>query len=59
MADVPPAPLAAPTPKSVTVLDLVAMKQRGERIVVLTCYDALFARLLDAAGVDVLLVETR
>ena len=56
MADVPPAPLAAPTPKSVTVLDLVAMKQRGERIVVLTCYDALFARLLDAAGVDVLLV---
>jgi len=56
VADVPPAPLAAPTPKSVTVLDLVAMKQRGERIVVLTCYDALFARLLDAAGVDVLLV---
>ncbi len=32
------------------------MKQQGERIVVLTCYDALFARLLDAAGVDVLLV---
>jgi len=32
------------------------MKERGERIVVLTCYDALFARLLDASGVDVLLV---
>src|SRR5690349_23892615 len=32
------------------------MKQRGERIVVLTCYDALFARLLDAADVDILLV---
>jgi 3-methyl-2-oxobutanoate hydroxymethyltransferase len=32
------------------------MKERGERIVVLTCYDALFAGLLDAAGVDVLLV---
>ena len=32
------------------------MKERGERIVVLTCYDALFARLLDAAGVDLLLV---
>src|SRR2546427_10904740 len=32
------------------------MKAQGKRIVVLTCYDALFARLLDAAGVDVLLV---
>src|SRR5690242_6682357 len=32
------------------------MKQRGVRIVVLTCYDALFARLLDASRVDVLLV---
>ena len=39
-----------------TVSDLLQMKQRGERIVTLTCYDALFARLLDAAGVDVLLV---
>jgi 3-methyl-2-oxobutanoate hydroxymethyltransferase len=32
------------------------MKSRGERIVSLTCYDASFARLLDAAGVDLLLV---
>src|SRR5213593_521516 len=42
--------------KSVTTHELLGMKQRGERIVVLTCYDALFARLLDAAGVDILLV---
>src|SRR6266700_4558725 len=32
------------------------MKEKRERIVMLTCYDALFARLLDASGVDVLLV---
>src|SRR5437762_6105182 len=42
--------------KPVTTHELLAMKARGERIVVLTCYDALFARLLDASGVDVLLV---
>src|SRR5213592_900482 len=46
----------ADEPRSVTTHDLLAMKERGERIVVLTCYDALFARLLDAAGVDLLLV---
>ncbi|MGE5141988.1 MAG: 3-methyl-2-oxobutanoate hydroxymethyltransferase [Acidobacteriota bacterium] len=43
-------------PKPVTTLDLVKMKAAGTRIVMLTCYDALFARLLDAAGIDVLLV---
>ena len=32
------------------------MKQEGRRIVMLTAYDALFAALLDQAGVDVLLV---
>lgn len=41
---------------SVTTHNLLEMKQKGERIVALTCYDALFARLLDASGVDVLLV---
>jgi 3-methyl-2-oxobutanoate hydroxymethyltransferase len=43
-------------PKAVTVHELLRMKERGERIVMLTCYDALFARLLDRAGVDILLV---
>ena len=42
--------------RPITVYDLLRMKERGERIVVLTCYDALFARLLDASGVDLLLV---
>src|SRR5213594_2554200 len=48
-------PMADET-KPVTTHELLAMKERGERIVMLTCYDALFARLLDASGVDVLLV---
>src|SRR3970282_55083 len=43
-------------PTAVTTLDLLRMKEQGERIVALTCYDALFARLLDASGVDILLV---
>ena len=44
------------TRKPVTVHDLLKKKERGERIVVLTCYDALFARLLDECDVDILLV---
>jgi len=40
----------------VTIHTLRAQKQRGERITMLTAYDATFARLLDEAGIDVLLV---
>ncbi|HYN78218.1 MAG TPA: 3-methyl-2-oxobutanoate hydroxymethyltransferase [Lamprocystis sp. (in: g-proteobacteria)] len=40
----------------ISVATLAAMKSRGERITCLTCYDASFARLLEAAGVDVMLV---
>jgi len=41
---------------SVTVSTLAAMKERAERIVCLTCYDASFCCLLEDAGVDLLLV---
>jgi len=40
----------------VRVPDLALMKKRGERIVMLTAYDATMARLFDRAGVDILLV---
>jgi 3-methyl-2-oxobutanoate hydroxymethyltransferase len=42
--------------RPLTVTDLLTMKASGRRIVVLTCYDAVFARLLEQADVDVLLV---
>src|SRR3954462_7958530 len=43
-------------PRPLTVTDLITMKAASRRIVVLTCYDAAFSRLLETAGVDVLLV---
>jgi 3-methyl-2-oxobutanoate hydroxymethyltransferase len=42
--------------KSVTLPALRAMQERGEKIAMLTAYDATFARLLDDCGVDVVLV---
>ena len=42
--------------RAVTIRDLLEMKRRGEKIVALTAYDYLFARLVDEAGVDVALV---
>ena len=42
--------------QKVTIHTLRQMKERGERIAVLTAYDATFARLLDESGADVLLV---
>ncbi len=41
---------------TVTLNTLGQMKQRGEKIACMTAYDASFAALLDAAGVDVVLV---
>ena len=40
----------------VTIHTLRGMKERGEKIAMLTAYDATFARLLDEGGADVLLV---
>jgi len=45
-----------PDRKPVTVPGLQAMKAQGQRIVMLTAYDASFAWQLEAAGVDVALV---
>jgi 3-methyl-2-oxobutanoate hydroxymethyltransferase len=44
------------SPQKVTVRDLSEMKARGEKIVVLTAYDFLFARLVDEGGADIVLV---
>lgn len=40
----------------ITLTTLRNLRDRGEKIAVLTCYDASFARVLDTAGVEVLLV---
>lgn len=42
--------------KPITLFQLGKMRAEGRKIVMLTCYDASFAALLDRAGVDVLLV---
>ena len=39
-----------------TVPDLIAMKAAGDKIVVLTAYDVSFARMIDGAGIEVVLV---
>jgi 3-methyl-2-oxobutanoate hydroxymethyltransferase len=47
------APKATPP---VTTPGLIEKKQRGEKITMVTAYDATFARIFDDAGIDVLLV---
>jgi len=42
--------------KAKTILDIQRMKEAGEKIAVLTAYDYPLARLLDLAGIDLLLV---
>ncbi len=43
-------------PQTLSILDLFAMKQAGEKISCLTAYDASFSQLIDQAGVDIMLV---
>ncbi|MGI4762266.1 MAG: 3-methyl-2-oxobutanoate hydroxymethyltransferase [Janthinobacterium lividum] len=57
----PPNPFSDPMSqhkevKLVTTHQMLAMKQRGEKISMLTAYDFSMAQILDGAGVDVLLV---
>ena len=42
--------------RRITAPHLIQMKQDGEKITMLTAYDYTMAQMLDAAGVDTLLV---
>ncbi len=43
-------------PKKITTKVLQRMKEKGEKIAMLTAYDYSMAKILDAAGIDILLV---
>jgi 3-methyl-2-oxobutanoate hydroxymethyltransferase len=49
-------PAASPARTAVTLPKLREMRARGEKITMLTCYDATFAQVIDDAGCDTLLV---
>jgi 3-methyl-2-oxobutanoate hydroxymethyltransferase len=42
--------------KAVTVTSLMGLRAAGEKITMLTCYDASFASLMDRCGVEILLI---
>ncbi len=42
--------------KRVTIRDVLRTKQEGGKLVVVTAYDVLFAKIVDSAGVDIVLV---
>jgi len=51
-----PAPAKQVVSKAVTIPSLNAMRAAGNKITMLTCYDASFASLMDRCGVEVLLI---
>ena len=51
-----PAPKRTVASKAVTIPSLNALRTAGEKITMLTCYDASFAALMDRCGVEVLLI---
>ena len=56
-ANVPaPAPAKSAATKAVTIHTLAELRARGEKIAMLTCYDASFASLMDRCGVEILLI---
>ena len=54
-SEAPARAVSAPLSR-VSVPELRRMKARGEKVTVITAYDATFSRMLDEAGADVLLV---
>lgn len=51
-----PAPVKPVVTKAVTIPTLNSMRAAGNKIAMLTCYDASFASLMDRCGVEVLLI---
>ena len=49
-------PVKAVAPKTITIPALNALRAGGEKITMLTCYDASFAALMDRCGVEILLI---
>lgn len=56
VTELPPTDKAPSHPTHVTVTRLKAMKERGEKIAMITAYDYSTARIADAAGIPVILV---
>lgn len=51
-----PAPSKPVANKAVTIHTLATLRAAGEKITMLTCYDASFASLMDRCGVEILLI---